>query len=445
MWGNVWENYVRQTHSDCGHMKLESIDANNSTLLQMSQGISWKDHNEVIYDDHQVLVFNHPVDSSIAAVTSLEDKYAEVKDESNINQFDTLLMKELSIDARENMDIMDVDLHDRKKEEMQMMHDNVVDSIKGGDRYLNPFMILDTDYDNYMVTYRCRQEFRKGRDNDFILDEAEEFRDVIEEFDENKHSQILAQKAIDKHGMSTRFLELQRNIEKNNAMDLSEDDLQVEIDLLMSVDPTHDMHFADRKPTIAMWKRIRHLYSQSATSVQISDEYDDSKEKWFNSLEIRLYMRNANDVQSDQINKLKKLVKEKVPGYDFDQFHIETLHDDKLCISGDVFKHINAKSWAQIPQIERPDKHTEQDLRSGKRRTGDIFDTDFGEGDNDLTDDELIDHETMDMYNDNDDNEDIEDLQFDESDELGENIATLDDGDMHEHEDDHKNSQHDEL
>ena len=73
MWGNVWESYHRLTHSDCMSMKLQKLDENNSTVFQMFQGVSWKEDNEVVYDDHTVLVFNHPEKSYLAAVTSPEE------------------------------------------------------------------------------------------------------------------------------------------------------------------------------------------------------------------------------------------------------------------------------------------------------------------------------------------------------------------------------------
>jgi hypothetical protein len=54
------------------------------------------------------------------------------------------------------MDLNDIDLYERKSEEIEMLQASIKESVTKGDRYLNPFMILDTDYDNYLVTYRCR-------------------------------------------------------------------------------------------------------------------------------------------------------------------------------------------------------------------------------------------------------------------------------------------------
>ena len=39
----------------------------------MFEGASWKKDEVIVYDDHTVLVFNNENDSSIAAITTLED------------------------------------------------------------------------------------------------------------------------------------------------------------------------------------------------------------------------------------------------------------------------------------------------------------------------------------------------------------------------------------
>jgi|DEB0MinimDraft_12_1074336.scaffolds.fasta_scaffold26117_1 hypothetical protein len=94
MWGNVWEAYHRLTHSDCMSMKLHQMDEKNSTRYQMFQGVSWKEDDEVIFDDHTVLVFNHPEKSYLAAVSSPEDIDGE-KDHEQLHQFDSLSLPDL--------------------------------------------------------------------------------------------------------------------------------------------------------------------------------------------------------------------------------------------------------------------------------------------------------------------------------------------------------------
>ena len=60
-------------------------------------------------------------------------------------------------------------------------------------------MVLDTDYDNYLITYQCREEFRKPKDADFMLVEGEKFREVVEEYDSAKHDKFIAEKFMADH------------------------------------------------------------------------------------------------------------------------------------------------------------------------------------------------------------------------------------------------------
>jgi len=56
-----------------------------------------------------------------------------------------------------------------------------------GDRYKNNYRVLDTDYKDYLVMYRCRDEFRNAQQGDDLNPISEDFRQIMEDFDENKH------------------------------------------------------------------------------------------------------------------------------------------------------------------------------------------------------------------------------------------------------------------
>lgn len=94
------------------------------------------------------------------------------------------------------MDVNDLDIYERKTEEFKLMRDFITDNLKKGNRYAYPFMILDTDYDNYLITYQCREEFRKPLDNDFMLVEGERYREVVEEYDAAKHDKFIAERVV---------------------------------------------------------------------------------------------------------------------------------------------------------------------------------------------------------------------------------------------------------
>ena len=52
--------------------------------------------------------------------------------------------------------------------------------------------MVDTDYDNFLLTYRCREEFRTPNENDAMMEDNEKYREMREEFDPEKHPRMLA-------------------------------------------------------------------------------------------------------------------------------------------------------------------------------------------------------------------------------------------------------------
>jgi len=73
-------------------------------------------------------------------------------------------------------------------------------------------MVLDTDYDNYLVTYQCREELRKPNENDFMLTEPETYRQIIESYNGEQHDQFIAQRAITHLDDNRDFAKWQANI-----------------------------------------------------------------------------------------------------------------------------------------------------------------------------------------------------------------------------------------
>ena len=72
LWGSVWEPVNRNVHSDCVTIKLQPFEGKD-TRLQMLEGVSWKEHDLAVFDDHTILQFENEKDSSIAAITTSDD------------------------------------------------------------------------------------------------------------------------------------------------------------------------------------------------------------------------------------------------------------------------------------------------------------------------------------------------------------------------------------
>jgi len=84
-----------------------------------------------------------------------------------------------------------------------------------------------------------------------------------------------------------------------------------------------------------------YLDMEESNDLEDSDIFDENKPKWFNSLQISVFVRDPTVYRDDivKMHDLKNKIKAKVPGYDFEAFHMETVHNDEQCISGDIFAH----------------------------------------------------------------------------------------------------------
>ena len=128
--------------------------------------------------------------------------------------------------------------------------------------------------------------------------------------------------------------------------------MQAEIDELLEIDPSHTMHFVGNKPNIEQWRKIRRQYIRGDL-LDIDDGWDPHKPQWFNSLQISVFIRNPEKMTEERMEEIKNLVKEKIPGHDFEAFHVPVFHHDDVCLPGDIFKHENAKKYNDLHTIER--------------------------------------------------------------------------------------------
>lgn len=76
-------------HSECVRIKLEPVQG-QANKLHFHHGISFKEDNLVLYNDHKVLNFNHPTHSSYAAIEAVEELNGEINDPEAIKKLDSL-------------------------------------------------------------------------------------------------------------------------------------------------------------------------------------------------------------------------------------------------------------------------------------------------------------------------------------------------------------------
>ena len=140
------------------------------------------------------------------------------------------------------------------------------------------------------------------------------------------------------------------------------DDIQSEVDKLIEIDENHKYHFTKGEPSVSEWKQIRELYLEPiGSSFKLHEELDLEVPHWFKSLDIVLYLRNAEKVHEEKLEEMVAKMKQKVPGFNFDDSHMEILHDDEMCIQGDIFTHKGAKNFDQLPTLEMGDDYQDDD------------------------------------------------------------------------------------
>ena len=107
----------------------------------------------MLYDDHKLLDFDHHSDSTMAAVHVIEELHGEIKDADTLRKVDSLNLPPLDEEKRKHMDITDIDLYDRKREELLLTKESILDGLEKGNRYYDSWRVVDTDYDSFLVTY----------------------------------------------------------------------------------------------------------------------------------------------------------------------------------------------------------------------------------------------------------------------------------------------------
>jgi len=64
---------------------------------------------DVFLDDKMVAIFNHPNDTSLAAISHLVDGKDEVDDADYLGYYDSLILKPLEEDIKDLMDLEDIE------------------------------------------------------------------------------------------------------------------------------------------------------------------------------------------------------------------------------------------------------------------------------------------------------------------------------------------------
>jgi len=260
----------------------------------------------VVYNENKLLNFNHPTDSSLASVHAIEEIDGEINDPGTIWKLPSLNLPDLEGEERAKMDVVDIVLYNNARDENTLLKDFIIDGIEKKDRFTDPFEVLDTDYENFLVTYQCRQEFRLPEEKDYVTSEGETFREFVEEYDAGKgHDELIAnhllsnnQRLDDESPLDLLQIQIAEDDEHTK---LSDADLNKEIDTLMTLDDAHKFHFENNRPSMSEWKVRRELYAKNHKHRKPNNYYKmrEHEEKWFNSVQISVHVRDPAYYDND--------------------------------------------------------------------------------------------------------------------------------------------------
>ena len=261
---------------------------------------------------------------------------------------------------------------------------------------------MDTDYENYLITYQCHQEFRRARTSDDLSLYWENWRLSVEE-GRTRTAEEMATFVKEKMNNDKRFQHLQALLveelakEKKTGEPATDKVLQEELDSFLKLKINHDHVFRGYKPSIDLWRDMRPHYGVFLGD-EAEEQADAAKMQWFNRPIITLYMRNVSEASPLDLREYSDLFLDSVPGNNFVNTHMQVDHlDAEMCPQdiADIFSHPNATSYlallnpspSKFKEAEAAAKQFEEELereeKRGHRPTAGITDESYDETDRD--------------------------------------------------------------
>ena len=138
---------------DCYNIKLKSIN-NDPTRLQVSSAgvVQTSPEPEILVEDHTSWIFKNPADSSQAYLTGISDDGTQT-DKKYLEQYQNETLKELTKDTKKKLTQLNKDVYRAKYHEQQIVQKQLEASLNSGKKYEWPLHVVDTDYDNYLITW----------------------------------------------------------------------------------------------------------------------------------------------------------------------------------------------------------------------------------------------------------------------------------------------------
>lgn len=174
----------------------------------------------------------------------------------------------------------------------------------------------------------------------------------MEDFDEGRHPQLLANKTVAMAGPNESFKALKEMIKSTKTEDVTDKQLNEELNAFMNYERDGLLIFKNRRPNVEEWKTRRDNYLiefnyddiDPANDVPIENNLP-TEPKWFHDMRISVFMRKPFNVPDEKYRQLADKVKAYLPSFNWEELTQYIEHKDENCIRGDIFKHPSAKMF----------------------------------------------------------------------------------------------------
>lgn len=137
---------------DCNAMELK---ATSDPKIMQIRTAAVGQGEEILVDDYMAVIFKHPTDSSLGAMTSKNDLDGNL-DKKQIKE-DFKILPPLAVVVKNKMIQTDIDVYEQKQVVQEGQFQAVKFQLRDDERYRFPIEIIDTDYENYLITYYCHE------------------------------------------------------------------------------------------------------------------------------------------------------------------------------------------------------------------------------------------------------------------------------------------------
>ena len=161
-WKFIYEDNLRTDDLDCLSMRVDKeFQGANETSVQMFIGQKNVDthsslNGHIFYEDDQFFIFNHPVQSNKAAVLS-KDQLEDTEDQRYLMFLKDSIQEDLTEEDKKKMTTDYIKIYEENQQKQRELYEEALQQRASNDPYNLGYLILDTDYDNFMMMYSCHQ------------------------------------------------------------------------------------------------------------------------------------------------------------------------------------------------------------------------------------------------------------------------------------------------